>query len=114
MAANFTLQVCTIAVVTAAAARGDLTQKIVRCSCIWRNVNTINDMIDQLAIFADKVKKVHERSEQRSSSAYRLRWEMFKGFGRRLHTFPSIHLLSNVYQWLPCPRSPANTTAGKF
>lgn len=44
-----------------AVARGDLTQKIigVRVSGEMLSlVNTINDMIDQLAIFADEVKKV--------------------------------------------------------
>jgi osomolarity two-component system sensor histidine kinase NIK1 len=42
-------------------ARGDLTQKIigVRLSGEMLNlVNTINDMIDQLAIFADEIKNV--------------------------------------------------------
>jgi hypothetical protein len=75
---------------------GDPTKKIVGVRVsgeMLSLVNTINDMIDQLAIFADEVKKVHERSEQRGSRAYRLRWEMLKGFGRRLHMFHSIHLL---------------------
>jgi methyl-accepting chemotaxis protein len=44
-----------------AVARGDLTQKIVGVRVsgeMLSLVNTINDMIDQLAIFADEVKKV--------------------------------------------------------
>lgn len=45
-----------------AVARGDLTQKIIGVTVISGEmlslVNTINDMIDQLAIFADEVKKV--------------------------------------------------------
>jgi osomolarity two-component system sensor histidine kinase NIK1 len=56
-----TLQVRTIVVATTVAARGDLTQKItgVLVSGEMLNlVNTINDMIDQLAIFAAEVKKV--------------------------------------------------------
>lgn len=56
-----TLQVRTIAVATTAVARGDLTQKITGVSVsgeMLSLVNTINDMIDQLAIFAAEVKKV--------------------------------------------------------
>ena len=44
-----------------AVARGDLTQKITGVSVsgeMLSLVNTINDMIDQLAIFAAEVKKV--------------------------------------------------------
>ncbi|KAF9254420.1 hypothetical protein L218DRAFT_886343 [Marasmius fiardii PR-910] len=61
MANNLTLQVRTIAVATTAVARGDLTQKIVGVSVsgeMLNLVNTINDMIDQLSIFAVEVKKV--------------------------------------------------------
>ncbi|EKM75241.1 Tco1 HAMP domain related type IA HK [Agaricus bisporus var. burnettii JB137-S8] len=61
MANNLTLQVRTIAVATTAVARGDLTQKIRGVSVsgeMLNLVNTINDMIDQLAIFAAEVKKV--------------------------------------------------------
>ncbi|KIL58310.1 hypothetical protein M378DRAFT_15628 [Amanita muscaria Koide BX008] len=61
MAANLTLQVRTIAVATTAVARGDLTQKITGVSVsgeMLELVNTINDMTDQLAIFAAEVKKV--------------------------------------------------------
>ncbi|KAF9459630.1 hypothetical protein BDZ94DRAFT_1171284 [Collybia nuda] len=61
MANNLTLQVRTIAVATTAVARGDLTQKITGVSVsgeMLNLVNTINDMIDQLAIFAAEVKKV--------------------------------------------------------
>jgi len=61
MANNLTLQVRTIAVSTTAVARGDLTQKIVGVSVsgeMLNLVNTINDMIDQLSIFAVEVKKV--------------------------------------------------------
>ncbi|EPQ52996.1 hypothetical protein GLOTRDRAFT_45993 [Gloeophyllum trabeum ATCC 11539] len=61
MAANLTLQVRTIAVATTAVARGDLTRKIEGVSVsgeMLQLVNTINDMIDQLAIFAKEVKKV--------------------------------------------------------
>ena len=58
---QLTLQVRTIAVATTAVARGDLTQKITGVSVsgeMLSLVNTINDMIDQLAIFAAEVKKV--------------------------------------------------------
>ncbi|KAG6906866.1 hypothetical protein DXG01_011628 [Tephrocybe rancida] len=61
MANNLTLQVRTIAVATTAVAQGDLTQKITGVSVsgeMLSLVNTINDMIDQLAIFAAEVKKV--------------------------------------------------------
>ncbi|KAG6865414.1 hypothetical protein C0991_002804 [Blastosporella zonata] len=61
MANNLTLQVRNIAVATTAVARGDLTQKITGVSVsgeMLSLVNTINDMIDQLAIFAAEVKKV--------------------------------------------------------
>ncbi|KAL0575323.1 Histidine kinase osmosensor [Marasmius crinis-equi] len=61
MAKNLTLQVRTIAVATTAVARGDLTQKIGGVSVsgeMLNLVNTINDMIDQLSIFAVEVKKV--------------------------------------------------------
>ncbi|KIN99259.1 hypothetical protein M404DRAFT_155633 [Pisolithus tinctorius Marx 270] len=61
MAANLTLQVRTIAVATTAVARGDLTQQITGVSVsgeMLALVNTINDMIAQLAIFAKEVKKV--------------------------------------------------------
>ncbi|THU96840.1 hypothetical protein K435DRAFT_663749 [Dendrothele bispora CBS 962.96] len=61
MANNLTLQVRTIAVATTAVARGDLTQKIGGVSVsgeMLNLVNTINDMIDQLSIFAVEVKKV--------------------------------------------------------
>ena len=47
--------------VKTAVARGDLTQKITGVSVsgeMLSLVNTINDMIDQLAIFAAEVKKV--------------------------------------------------------
>jgi osomolarity two-component system sensor histidine kinase NIK1 len=53
-----------------AVARGDLTQKIigVRVSGEMLSlVNTINDMIDQLAIFADEVKKVAQEVITRES-----------------------------------------------
>lgn len=56
-----TLQVRTIAVATTAVARGDLTKKIKGVSVqgeILDLVNTINGMIDQLAIFALEVTKV--------------------------------------------------------
>ncbi|KIL57385.1 hypothetical protein M378DRAFT_16295 [Amanita muscaria Koide BX008] len=55
MAVNLSLQVRTIAVATTA---GDLTQKITGVSIFGEIVNTINDMIDQLAIFAAEVKKI--------------------------------------------------------
>ncbi|ETW76839.1 hypothetical protein HETIRDRAFT_389878 [Heterobasidion irregulare TC 32-1] len=61
MATNLTLQVRTIAVATTAVARGDLTQKVTGVSVsgeMLELVKTINDMIDQLAIFASEVKKV--------------------------------------------------------
>ncbi|KAG2131142.1 hypothetical protein BD769DRAFT_1723957 [Suillus cothurnatus] len=58
---KLTLQVRTIAVATTAVARGDLTQQITGVSVsgeMLSLVNTINDMIAQLAIFAKEVKKV--------------------------------------------------------
>ncbi|KAI0031298.1 hypothetical protein K488DRAFT_52367 [Vararia minispora EC-137] len=61
MAANLTLQVRTIAVATTAVARGDLTQKVEGVSVSGEMldlVNTINNMIDQLNIFASEVRKV--------------------------------------------------------
>ncbi|EIM84699.1 uncharacterized protein STEHIDRAFT_81369 [Stereum hirsutum FP-91666 SS1] len=61
MARNLTVQVRSISVATTAVARGDLTQKVRGVSVsgeILGLVNTINDMIDQLAIFASEVKKV--------------------------------------------------------
>ena len=56
-----TLQVRTIAVATTAVAKGDLTQKITGVSVqgeILDLVNTINGMIDQLAMFSAEVTKV--------------------------------------------------------
>ncbi|KAJ7440356.1 hypothetical protein B0H11DRAFT_2293007 [Mycena galericulata] len=61
MANNLTLQVRTISDATNAVAKGDLTRKIAGLSVsgeMLSLVNTINDMIDQLAIFASEVKKV--------------------------------------------------------
>ena len=61
MCANLTNQVRSIAAVTTAVARGDLTQKVTGVPVsgeILDLVNTINSMIDQLAIFAAEVKKV--------------------------------------------------------
>lgn len=61
MASNLTLQVREIAKATTAVARGDLTKKVVGVSVsgeILDLVNTINDMVDQLAFFAEQVKKV--------------------------------------------------------
>ncbi|KAJ7736694.1 hypothetical protein B0H16DRAFT_1380008 [Mycena metata] len=61
MAKNLTLQVRTISDATNAVAKGDLTKKIAGLSVsgeMLSLVNTINDMIDQLAIFASEVKKV--------------------------------------------------------
>ncbi|KAJ7025691.1 hypothetical protein C8F04DRAFT_132369 [Mycena alexandri] len=61
MANNLTLQVRTISYVTNAVAKGDLTKKIVGLFVsgeILSLVNTINDMIDQLAIFASEVTRL--------------------------------------------------------
>lgn len=61
MAANLTVQVRTIAHATTAVARGDLTQKVLGVTVsgeILDLVNTINNMIDQLAIFAAEVTRV--------------------------------------------------------
>ena len=58
---QLTVQVRTIAIATTAVARGDLTQKVTGVSVSGEMldlVNTINRMIDQLAIFAQEVKKV--------------------------------------------------------
>jgi hypothetical protein len=56
---QLTLQVRTIAVATKAVAKGDLTQKIRGVSVsgeMLELVKTINDMIDQLHIFAHEVR----------------------------------------------------------
>ncbi|KAJ7127901.1 hypothetical protein C8R44DRAFT_667282 [Mycena epipterygia] len=61
MANNLTLQVRTISDATTAVSKGDLTRKIAGLSVsgeMLSLVNTINEMIDQLAIFASEVKKV--------------------------------------------------------
>ncbi|KAL4267524.1 hypothetical protein AB1N83_001077 [Pleurotus pulmonarius] len=61
MAAKLTLQIRTVAAAIAAIARGDLTQKIAGLSAsgeMLELVDTINDMISQLNIFAKEVKKV--------------------------------------------------------
>lgn len=61
MATNLTVQVRTIAHATTAVARGDLTQKVTGVTVsgeILDLVNTINNMIDQLAIFAAEVTRV--------------------------------------------------------
>ncbi|KAG8872053.1 hypothetical protein FRB97_008065 [Tulasnella sp. 331] len=61
MAQNLTTQVRTIAKATTAVARGDLTQKCIGIPVsgeILDLVNTINVMIDQLAVFANEVMKV--------------------------------------------------------
>ena len=58
---QLTLQVRTIAIATTAVAQGDLTQKIKGVSVqgeILDLVNTINGMIDQLAMFSAEVTKV--------------------------------------------------------
>jgi osomolarity two-component system sensor histidine kinase NIK1 len=58
MAANLTVQVRTIAHATTAVARGDLTKKVLDVAVqgeILDLVNTINGMIDSLAIFASEV-----------------------------------------------------------
>ncbi|KAI9635269.1 two-component-like hybrid sensor histidine kinase 1 [Dioszegia hungarica] len=61
MASNLTEQVRTIAHATTAVARGDLTQKVVGVKSsgeVLDLVNTINRMIDQLAIFDAEVTRV--------------------------------------------------------
>ncbi|AXB43472.1 HAMP domain-containing protein [Amycolatopsis albispora] len=60
MAGNLTTQVRSIAEVTTAVARGDLTQKIVVDARgeILELKNTINTMVDQLSSFADEVTRV--------------------------------------------------------
>ena len=58
---QLTLQVRAVAKATTAVARGDLTQKVTDVKVsgeLLELVNTINSMIDQLAIFAAEVKKV--------------------------------------------------------
>jgi osomolarity two-component system, sensor histidine kinase NIK1 len=59
---SFAVLICSCRFSQTAVARGDLTQKIIGVTVISGEmlslVNTINDMIDQLAIFADEVKKV--------------------------------------------------------
>ena len=59
MAYNLTDQVRSIADVTKAVAKGDLTKKIqVNASGEMANLkDTINTMVDQLGIFADEVTK---------------------------------------------------------
>ncbi|KAK3713396.1 histidine kinase osmosensor [Vermiconidia calcicola] len=60
MANNLTTQVRDIAEVTTAVARGDLTQKVkARCKGeILELKSTINDMVDQLRVFAHEVTKI--------------------------------------------------------
>ncbi|KAJ8699095.1 histidine kinase osmosensor [Pleurotus ostreatus] len=61
MAANLTLQVRTIASAMTAVTRGDLTQKITGLAVsgeMLELVNTINDMLVQLVVFAREIKKV--------------------------------------------------------
>src|SRR5271168_3989338 len=60
MAANLTVQVRSIAEVTTAVAKGDLSQKI-RVDArgeILELKETINTMVDQLSAFADEVTRV--------------------------------------------------------
>ena len=60
MADNLTAQVRDIAAVTTAVARGDLTKKVT-ASCkgeILQLKDTINDMVDQLKLFAQEVTKI--------------------------------------------------------
>jgi len=73
MAANLTDQVRSIAEVTTAVAKGDLSQKI-RVDArgeIMELKETINTMVDQLSAFADEVTRVAARSAPRESSADR-------------------------------------------
>ncbi|KZP13596.1 hypothetical protein FIBSPDRAFT_753155 [Athelia psychrophila] len=61
MATNLTIQVRTIALATIAVSKGNLAQKVTGVAVsgeMLSLVNTINDMIDQLAMFAAEVKKV--------------------------------------------------------
>ncbi|KAF7980985.1 hypothetical protein HWV62_5217 [Athelia sp. TMB] len=61
MATNLTIQVRTIALATTAVSKGNLAQKVTGVAVsgeMLSLVNTINDMIDQLAMFAAEVKKV--------------------------------------------------------
>ncbi|KAF8805462.1 HisKA-domain-containing protein [Phlegmacium glaucopus] len=55
---NLTLQVRTIAVATTALAHRDSTQKITGTSVSGEMLTLVNNMIDQLAIFATEVKKI--------------------------------------------------------
>ncbi|KAL0564235.1 histidine kinase osmosensor [Marasmius crinis-equi] len=84
---NLTLQVRTIAVATTALARGDLTQKIGGVSVsgeMLNLVNTINDMIDQLSIFAVEVKKVAREVGTEGKLGVQAEVGNVQGFGRRL------------------------------
>ncbi|KIM76544.1 hypothetical protein PILCRDRAFT_98726 [Piloderma croceum F 1598] len=63
---NVNIQMRTIALATTAVARGNLCQKVVGVAVsgeMLSLVNTINDMIDQLAMFAAEVKKVAREAE---------------------------------------------------
>ena len=73
MAANLTDQVRSIAQVTTAVAKGDLSQKITVDATgeILELKETINTMVDQLSAFADEVTRVAREVGTRASSAAR-------------------------------------------
>jgi methyl-accepting chemotaxis protein len=84
-----------------AVARGDLTQKIVgvRVSGEMLNlVNTINDMIDQLAIFADEVKKVAREVGTEGKLGVQAEVGNVQGIWQEI-TYVSIH--SSTFECIP-------------
>ncbi len=84
MASNLTGQVRSIAEVTTAVARGDLSRKItvdVKGE-ILELKNTINTMVDQLNAFAGEVTRGGARSARRESSADRRRFPASPAPGR--------------------------------
>ena len=77
-----------------AVARGDLTQKITDVSVsgeMLSLVNTINDMIGQLAISRRRSRRSLARSEWKASSEFKPKLVTSKVSGRRLSMF---HLLT--------------------
>jgi osomolarity two-component system sensor histidine kinase NIK1 len=90
----------THAIPQTAVARGDLTQKIigVRVSGEMLSlVNTINDMIDQLAIFADEVKKVAREVGTEGKLGVQAEVGNVQGIWQEITCVYSIYLISIVH-----------------
>jgi len=110
MAGNLTSQVRSIAQVTTAVARGDLSQKItvdVKGE-ILELKNTVNTMVDQLSAFADEVTRVAREGRRRpAGSAARPRYPGVAGTWRDLTqsvNFMAGNLTSQVRSIAQSPR----------